>query len=175
MQTCDFDDPSGSGKGRAPASSLSGVAGVSPLSQRNSAACGIPCLSKLGRPEASFNGNGPPGSPLSAIWRRRPLFFEANPALGAVVPHRRRIGPFGSGTSVGLPSLFDRRHSFHAEFIANAEAEEEEQNGAEDGLNGGQDFEHGGKIVNAVGIKKILAETEHVERIGEAQSEGLVR
>ena len=32
------------------------------------------------------------------------------------------------------------RGSFHAEFVANAEAEEEEENGADDGLEEGQDF-----------------------------------
>ena len=34
-----------------------------------------------------------------------------------------------------------RARSFYAEFVANAEAEEEEENGAEDGLNGSEDFE----------------------------------
>jgi len=36
--------------------------------------------------------------------------------------------------------LFSRR-LFHPEFVANAEAKEEEENGAEDGLNGGKHYQ----------------------------------
>jgi hypothetical protein len=63
-----------------------------------------------------------------------------------------------------------RRGSFHAEFIANAKAEEEEENGAEDGLNGAEDFQERGQMFDRGGVEKILAEAEDVERVGNAQS-----
>jgi hypothetical protein len=66
----------------------------------------------------------------------------------------------------------EARGSFHTEFIANAEANKEEENGAEDGLNGAQDFERGGEIFDVMGIEKILAEAEDVEGIGETEAKG---
>ena len=62
------------------------------------------------------------------------------------------------------------RSLFHAEFVANAEAEEEEEeeNGAEDGLNGGEDFQWRRQTFDGGGVEKILAEAEDVERVGDA-------
>ena len=64
---------------------------------------------------------------------------------------------------------------FHAESIANAEAKEEEENGAEDGLKWRPYVEPSRQTRNHSRIEKILAETEDIERIGGAEAEGLPR
>lgn len=48
------------------------------------------------------------------------------------------------------------RDSFYPEFDANAKAKEEEENGAEDNLNGGEDFQRSGQACDRGNIKKIL-------------------
>ena len=60
---------------------------------------------------------------------------------------------------------------FHAEFMANAESEEEEERAPDDRLCGGKNFEYGGLPSDKVGIEKILAEAEDVERIRDAEAE----
>jgi hypothetical protein len=59
---------------------------------------------------------------------------------------------------------------FHAEAIANAEAEEEEENGAEDGLNGGEHFEASERSINCQ--TEIPAEAEDIQRICGAEAQG---
>jgi hypothetical protein len=63
-----------------------------------------------------------------------------------------------------------RRGSFHAEFIANAKAEEEEENGAEDGLNGGYHFEPSERSINCQ--TEIPAEAEDVEGVRRTEAKG---
>jgi hypothetical protein len=50
--------------------------------------------------------------------------------------------------------------SFHAEFVANAEAEKEEENGAEHGLNGGKHYEPSEWSINCQ--TEIPAEAEDI-------------
>jgi hypothetical protein len=66
----------------------------------------------------------------------------------------------GQGCKRG--GLARARGLFHAELIANAKAEEEQEDGAEDSLNGGEDFQWAGKHSIAAGIEKILAEAKDV-------------
>jgi hypothetical protein len=70
------------------------------------------------------------------------------------------MSAWGQGCKRG--GLARARGSFHAEFIANAKAEEEQEDGAEDSLNGGQDFQWSGQTFDRGGIEKILAEAKDV-------------
>ena len=81
----------------------------------------------------------------------------------------------GGKAALGCRSSPRARDSFHAELVANAEAEEEEENGAEDGLNGGQDFQERRETVSIVteSVEKILPEAEDVEGIRSAEARGL--
>jgi hypothetical protein len=63
-----------------------------------------------------------------------------------------------------------RRGLFHAEFVANAEAEEEEENGAEDGLEGRKHYEQSERRINCQ--TEIPAEAEDVEGVRGAEAQG---
>lgn len=66
------------------------------------------------------------------------------------------------------------RGSFHAEFVANAEAKEEEENGAKDGLRGRKHFEPSGQTCNHRRLEKILAEADDVEGVRGTEAERLI-
>lgn len=62
------------------------------------------------------------------------------------------------------------RGSLHAEIVADTEAEKEEENGAKDGLNGGEDFEPSERSINCQ--TEIPAEAEDIQRIRGAEAQG---
>lgn len=70
---------------------------------------------------------------MAASTRRR---RGSRPADKYALGWARRLLSFHN-LSAGSAGAHRARGSFHAEFIANAEAEEEEENGVEDGLEGG--------------------------------------
>jgi hypothetical protein len=111
-----------------------------------------------------------------------PVFKKQRPFMAPhrVSPHRawgHASHPNGDRLSgkFGVEGQGGSRGLFHAELVTNAEAEEEKENGADDGLEGGQNFERRGEIFKEVGIEKILAEAEDIESISNAQSEGVPR
>ncbi|MGH6848179.1 MAG: hypothetical protein ACREC0_12310 [Methylocella sp.] len=57
---------------------------------------------------------------------------------------------------------FSARGSLHAEFVADTEADEEQENRAEDGLEGGYNVEPGGKTLNVGRVDEVFTEAEDV-------------
>ena len=76
----------------------------------------------------------------------------------------------GSPATGQLDAKGRPRGLFHAEFIANAEAKEEEENGAEDGLKGGKYFEPSERSIKCQ--TEIPAEAEDVKGVRGAEAQG---